>query len=237
MRRLVRLSHLHRSPSFPFPLLRFLSMRSSYDFPLPRVRGRVREGARSAARTRGEGPLPNPPPQAGEGKKIRCIRAFLSRKRMGRESARTPQLTHLIRSRAHVEMGGLAEARHAALQPVAGPLYHAVEGHRRIAEQAGRAARVGNPSGGVFLAGKTRRLAEAAPEGEGERANADDLRAADVERRARYRAMAQRPQRLACGIALPDHVDVPHGDVDGFAAKTLCRRRRGARRSACRSHS
>src|SRR5499427_10586567 len=36
-------------------------------FPLPRLRGRAREGANSTAQTRGKSPLPNPPPQAGEG--------------------------------------------------------------------------------------------------------------------------------------------------------------------------
>jgi DNA ligase-1 len=37
-----------------------------HDRPLPRLRGRAREGARPAAQTRSEGPLPDPPPQAGE---------------------------------------------------------------------------------------------------------------------------------------------------------------------------
>jgi hypothetical protein len=36
-------------------------------YTLPRLRGRVREGGHSTARTRGKSPLPNPPPQAGEG--------------------------------------------------------------------------------------------------------------------------------------------------------------------------
>jgi hypothetical protein len=36
--------------------------------PLPRLRGRVREGANSTAPARRIGPLPGPPPQAGEGK-------------------------------------------------------------------------------------------------------------------------------------------------------------------------
>src|SRR5712692_6078452 len=36
-------------------------------FPLPRLRGRVGEGALAASQGRGTGPVPNPPPQAGEG--------------------------------------------------------------------------------------------------------------------------------------------------------------------------
>jgi hypothetical protein len=36
---------------------------------LPRLRGMGRVGAFSKARTRGESPLPNPPPQAGEGER------------------------------------------------------------------------------------------------------------------------------------------------------------------------
>jgi ATP-dependent DNA ligase len=42
---------------------------SAHDHPLPRLRGRVGEGAHPTALTRGERPLPTPPPQAGEGKK------------------------------------------------------------------------------------------------------------------------------------------------------------------------
>src|SRR5262245_1472878 len=41
-------------------------------FPLPRLRGRVGEGALAASQGRGTGPLPNPPPQAGEGKHNRA---------------------------------------------------------------------------------------------------------------------------------------------------------------------
>jgi ATP-dependent helicase Lhr and Lhr-like helicase len=37
--------------------------------PLPRLRGRAREGVNPTALTRGEGPLPDPPPQAGEGRR------------------------------------------------------------------------------------------------------------------------------------------------------------------------
>jgi protein SCO1 len=36
--------------------------------PLPRLRGRAREGAHATSQRRGRGPLPNPPPQAEEGK-------------------------------------------------------------------------------------------------------------------------------------------------------------------------
>jgi hypothetical protein len=39
------------------------------NFPSPACGGRVREGANSTALTRGESPFPNPPPQAGEGKR------------------------------------------------------------------------------------------------------------------------------------------------------------------------
>src|SRR5260221_3213054 len=40
--------------------------RATY-YPLPRLRGRVREGVCSAARTRDKSSLPTPPPRAGEG--------------------------------------------------------------------------------------------------------------------------------------------------------------------------
>src|SRR5712692_8195810 len=36
-------------------------------FPLPRLRGRVGGGRLAASACRGTGPVPNPPPQAGEG--------------------------------------------------------------------------------------------------------------------------------------------------------------------------
>jgi tripartite-type tricarboxylate transporter receptor subunit TctC len=39
-------------------------------FSLPRLRGRVGEGANSTALTRGKSPLPGPPPQAGEGNPV-----------------------------------------------------------------------------------------------------------------------------------------------------------------------
>jgi hypothetical protein len=41
--------------------------RGAEALPLPRLRGRVREGAVAATHCRGVGPLPYPPPQAGEG--------------------------------------------------------------------------------------------------------------------------------------------------------------------------
>ena len=74
-----------------------------------------------------------------------------------------------------------------------------------------------------FRAGDLGRLAEAAAERLRQRADADGLRPADVERRGRRGAMAQRAQRLRIGVALPDHVDMAHGHVDRLAGLDLAR--------------
>ncbi len=62
-------------------------------YPLPRLRGRVTEGDNSPAPTRGEAPLPNPPPQAGE-EEIRL--AYLQKPK------------RLFRSEAQADAGNLA---------------------------------------------------------------------------------------------------------------------------------
>ena len=57
-------------------------------FPLPRLRGRVREGARPESQCRGACPLPNPPPQAGEGKEKRALAEKTKGPRALRHSAK-----------------------------------------------------------------------------------------------------------------------------------------------------
>ena len=54
-------------------------------------------------------------------------------------------------------------------------------------------------------------------------ADAEDLVAADIDRRSRRVAMREAAQRLRRGVALPDEVDVAEADVDRLAVKDLCR--------------
>src|SRR2546429_698769 len=51
----------------------------------------------------------------------------------------------------------------------------------------------------------------------------DDFGSAHVQGGYRRRAMAEQPERLLVGLALPDDVDVSHADVDRLAGEHLCR--------------
>src|SRR6266568_4269864 len=73
---------------------------------------------------------------------------------------------------AGIVMGVLAEARHAARDPVRGPIDERAERHARVAEQARRLGGIDEPSLGGLDAGEDRRFAQALPEGLRQPANA-----------------------------------------------------------------
>ena len=62
--------------------------------------------------------------------------------------------------------------------------------------------------------------AEALAEGCGHRAHAHAFRPADIQRAGRRRDLAQRAQRLAVGVPLPDHVDMTGGETDRTSSST-----------------
>src|SRR5258705_13774934 len=62
-----------------------------------------------------------------------------------------------------VVMGVLAEARHAACDPVRGPIDELAERHARITEQTRRLGGVHEPAIGRFDAGDDRRFAQPPP--------------------------------------------------------------------------
>src|SRR5262245_7883038 len=115
---------------------------------------------------------------------------------------------------ARIVMGVLAEARHAACDPVRGPIDELAERHARVTEEPRRLGGIDEPGVGRFDAGEDRRFAQALPEGLRQGADAHRLRPADVERARGHGAMAERAQHHGIGIALPDHVDVAGGEID-----------------------
>src|SRR6185312_816907 len=117
----------------------------------------------------------------------------------------------------------LADAAHAASDPVGDPVDHAAERHAGIAEQAMRLGAVDEPAGRRLTADEMRRLAEALAERDSKRADADRLGPADIEGRGRPRDVAERAQHHAVGVALPDHVDMAGGEIDGLAHPHLLR--------------
>ena len=83
-----------------------------------------------------------------------------------------------------------------------------------------RAALLSQPVG-ASLPRELRRPAEAAAELLGQPAHLDRLGARDVDGRGRRGGVRQAAQRHGVGIALPDHVDVAHGEIDGLAVAHL----------------
>src|SRR5260221_6718158 len=73
---------------------------------------------------------------------------------------------------AGIVMGVLAEARHAARNPVGGPIDEPAERYARITEQARGLGGIDEPSLGGFDAGEDRRVAQALPQGVRHRADA-----------------------------------------------------------------
>src|SRR5215831_3101546 len=118
---------------------------------------------------------------------------------------------------AGIVMRVLAEARHAARDPVRGPIDERAERHARITEEPRRLGGIDEPSLGGFDAGEDRRFAQALSEGLRQGADAHRLRSADVERARRHRAMAEGAQHHVIGVALPDDVDVAGGEIDRLA--------------------
>src|SRR5262249_51035889 len=103
---------------------------------------------------------------------------------------------------AGIVMGVLAQPRHAARDPVRGPIDELAERHARIPEQARRLGGIDEPSLGGFDAGEDRRIAQALPKGLRQPADAHRLRPTDVERARGHRAMAERAQHHGIGVAL-----------------------------------
>src|SRR5262244_4120040 len=66
---------------------------------------------------------------------------------------------------AGIVMGVLAETRHAACDPVRGPIDERAERHARITEEPRRLGSIDEPSVGGFHAGEDRRFAQALSEG------------------------------------------------------------------------
>src|SRR5690349_13934072 len=106
-----------------------------------------------------------------------------------------------------LEVGRLAEVRHAARDPVGLPVEHRRERHVRRSKKPLRFARVNEPGGWRFRTGDDRLPAEALAEFGGERAHAEHLGSAYVDGRGRRRAMREQAQRLLVRITLPEHVD------------------------------
>src|SRR6266446_9061021 len=95
---------------------------------------------------------------------------------------------------AGIVMGVLAKTRHAARDPVGGPIDEPAERNARITEQARGLGGIDEPSLGGFDAGEDRRFAQTLPEGLRQGADAHRLRPADVERARRHGAMTERAQ-------------------------------------------
>src|SRR5262245_64067836 len=91
---------------------------------------------------------------------------------------------------AGIVMGVLAEARHAACDPVRGPIDERAERHARVTEEPRRFGGIDEPSVGRFDAGEDRRFAQALHERLRQGADGHRLRRADVERARGTRAMA-----------------------------------------------
>ena len=103
--------------------------------------------------------------------------------------------------------------------PVRGPIDEPHQRHAGITEQPHRLGGVDEPAVGGLDAGEDRPLAQALPEGFRQPAHAHGLRAADIERARRHRAMTERAQHHVVGVALPDHVDVADREVDRLAGE------------------
>src|SRR5499427_8290840 len=91
---------------------------------------------------------------------------------------------------AGIVMRVLAETRHAARDPVRGPIDERAERHGRVTEEPRRLGGIDEPSLGGLDAGEDRRFAQALPESLRQGADAHRLRPADVERARRHGAMA-----------------------------------------------
>src|SRR6266480_6725110 len=92
---------------------------------------------------------------------------------------------------AGIVMGALAEARHAARDPIRGPIDHLAERHARIAEEPRRLRGVDEPSLGPFDSRENGRLAQPLRERLSEPADAHRLRPTDIERTCRQRAVGE----------------------------------------------
>src|SRR4030081_997265 len=115
---------------------------------------------------------------------------------------------------ARIVMCVLAEARQSARDPVRGPIDELDQRHAGITEQTRRLGGVDEPAFARLDAAEDWRLAQPLAEALRQPANAHGLRPADVERARRHRAMAERAQHHAVGVALPDHVHMPGREVD-----------------------
>src|SRR2546423_15556384 len=82
---------------------------------------------------------------------------------------------------AHLVMGRLAVARHAAQEPVGGPVEHAIDADARSSELLDHARGIVKPAGGPLAARELDGAAEAAGQLLGPPAHAPRLRPRDAE--------------------------------------------------------
>ena len=94
-------------------------------------------------------------------------------------------------------------------------------GTRGRPELGHHARGIADPAGGGLAARELRRAIEAAAELLGEPAHGDGLGSRDVDRRGRPRGAGEAAQRHGVGVALPDDVDMAHGEVDGLPVAHL----------------
>src|SRR5260221_4946521 len=93
---------------------------------------------------------------------------------------------------AGIVMGVLAEARHAARNPVGGPIDEPAERYARITEQARGLGGIDEPSLGGFDAGEDRRFAPGLPKSLGQGGGAPPPRTPDGGRGPRHGAKTRR---------------------------------------------
>src|SRR3954452_2813662 len=136
-----------------------------------------------------------------------------------KQSAMCWAVSRSVLAVTRLEVRGLAKVGHATRDPIGLPIEHRGERHARRAKQALRRRRVDQPGARRLFAGDGDLLAEALAEFLREGTHADHLGAAHVDRRCRRRAMREEAQRLLVRLALPEDVDVAHGDVDRLAGE------------------
>src|SRR5262245_3268852 len=115
---------------------------------------------------------------------------------------------------AHLVARRLAVARHAARQPIGGPIEHALDRYPRRSKFAQHAGGVIDPSGRRFLADEARRAPEPPRKILGQLAHLQRLGPGDVERAGWPGRARQGAQAHGVGIALPDHIDMTHAEID-----------------------
>src|ERR1051326_4728944 len=111
-------------------------------------------------------------------------------------------------------MGRLTKTWPVMRHPFGHPVDHCYEAGAWRTEQTHRLRCIGQPRRRRFRADGTRLFPEARTEFLRQPPHRDGLWSRYIDRRRRRRHMAQAAQRQRIGVALPDYVDMAHGDVD-----------------------